>query len=86
MTRPSVRAWRGAAAAFAVAAAVTGGAATASAAPIPLEPYQPAVTESAPAPIGEEFTSTGSSTISSSVNAKIACLFQRTFSAMRLDC
>lgn len=83
MTRPSAR-WRGTAAGFAVAAALTGGAATATAAPLPLEPYEP--TAPATEPIGEEMTSSGSSTISSSVNAKVACLFQRTFSAMPLDC
>ncbi|MBF6348944.1 MULTISPECIES: hypothetical protein [Nocardia] len=66
------------------AAALSGSAgATAGAAPLTLQPAQP-VTE--PAPVAEDFTSSGSSTISASVNAKGACLFQRTLSAMDLDC
>lgn len=64
------------------AAAVAGGAASASAEPLKLEP----ATETATAPVAEEFTSTGSSTISSGVNAKVTCLFQNTFSGTKLNC
>lgn len=74
---------RGATATLAVCAALAGGAAAANAAPVALEPYVDTTTS---APVAEEFTSTGSSTISSSVNAKVACFFQRTFSAMPLEC
>ncbi|MFI9509947.1 hypothetical protein [Nocardia sp. NPDC052566] len=77
---------RGATATFAVVAALAGGSATASAAGLPLEPATDTASSTASAPVAEEFTSSGSSTISSSVNAKVACFFQRTFSAMRLDC
>ncbi|MGW1740874.1 hypothetical protein ACWCPQ_18935 [Nocardia sp. NPDC001965] len=76
---------RGITATLALGAALSGAAgATAGAAPLRLEPASP-VTEPA-GPIAEDFTSTGSSTISASVNAKGACLFQRTLSAMDLDC
>lgn len=76
---------RGITASLALGAALTGAAgATAGAAPLTLEPMSPA-TEPV-APVAEDFTSTGSSTISASVNAKGACLFQRTLSAMDLDC
>ncbi|MGW0182086.1 hypothetical protein [Nocardia sp. NPDC003345] len=72
---------RGITASLALGAALSGGAAaTAGAAPLRLEPAP--VT----APVAEDFTSNGSSTISASVNAKGACLFQRTLSAMDLDC
>ncbi|MCP2280730.1 hypothetical protein AB0H49_21560 [Nocardia sp. NPDC050713] len=74
---------RGTTATLAMAAAIAGATSAATAAPLPLEP---ATATSETAPVAEEFTSTGSSTISASVNAKVACLFQRTFSAMRLDC
>ena len=60
---------RGAFAALAVGAALAGGSGAAQAAPLALEP---APTNTAP--VAEEYTSSGSSTISSSVNAKIACL------------
>ncbi|ONM49314.1 hypothetical protein [Nocardia donostiensis] len=78
---------RGITAAVAVCAALAGGAASAGAAPLALEP----ASEATRAPVvstevAEDFTSSGSSTISSSVNAKVACIFQRTFSAMKLDC
>lgn len=62
---------RGTTATLAVCAALAGGAAAATAAPLPLEP---ATDTAAPAPVGEEFTSSGSSTLSASVNAKIACV------------
>ncbi|MBF6464354.1 hypothetical protein IU427_04045 [Nocardia beijingensis] len=62
---------RGTTATLAFCAALTSGAAVASAAPLRLEP----TTETATAPVAEEYTSSGSSTISASVNAKIACLF-----------
>ncbi|WP_406280692.1 hypothetical protein OH799_14975 [Nocardia sp. NBC_00881] len=62
---------RGTTATLAVCAALTSGAAVAGAAPLRLEP----ATETTSAPVAEEFTSTGSSTISASVNAKVACLF-----------
>ncbi|WP_228002942.1 hypothetical protein [Nocardia australiensis] len=64
---------RGTIATLALCAALAGGATVAGAAPLPLEP----ATESSSAPVAEEFTSTGSSTISASVNAKIACLAMR---------
>lgn len=73
---------RGTFAAFAVCAALGGGAAGASAAPLVLEPAQPAPATQ----VGEDFTSSGSSTISSAVNAKGICLFQNTLSGMDLDC
>lgn len=75
---------RGILATLALAGALAGGAAVANAEPLQLQPYTVPAAESAP--VAEEFTSTGTSTISSSVNAKVACLFQRTFSAMPLDC
>lgn len=75
---------RGITATLALGAALSGTAgATAGAAPLTLQPAQP-VTE--PTPVSEAYTSSGSSTISASVNAKAACLFQRTLSAMDLDC
>ncbi|MEV6323514.1 hypothetical protein [Nocardia sp. NPDC051787] len=61
---------RGTTATLAVCAALTSGAAVAGAAPLRLEP----ATETTTAPVAEEYTSSGSSTISSSVHAKIACL------------
>ncbi|WP_067854284.1 hypothetical protein [Nocardia shimofusensis] len=75
---------RGTLATLALAGALAGGASVANAEPLQLQPYTQPVVESAP--VAEEFTSTGTSTISSAVNAKIACTFQRTFSAMPLDC
>ncbi|WP_194834665.1 hypothetical protein [Nocardia sp. XZ_19_369] len=91
MPNTTVRgALRGTTATLIICAALAGGAATASAAGLPLE--QATETTSAPADtastqIGEEFTSNGSSTISSSVNAKVACLLQRTLSASgKWDC
>ncbi|QBS40487.1 hypothetical protein [Nocardia sp. CS682] len=91
MPNTTVRgALRGTTATLVLCAALAGGAATASAAGLPLE--QATETTSAPADtastqIGEEFTSNGSSTISSSVNAKVACLLQRTLSASgKWDC
>ncbi|MFG1795575.1 hypothetical protein [Nocardia sp. NPDC049149] len=80
---------RGTTATLAFCAALAGGAATASAQGLPLE--HATDTTSAPADtstqIGEEFTSNGSSTISASVNAKVACLLQRTLSASgKWDC
>ncbi|WP_040791458.1 hypothetical protein [Nocardia paucivorans] len=77
---------RGTTATFAVCAALAAGAASASAAPLALEREQTPITEPEANPVGEEFTSTGSSTISSSVTGTFACLFQRTFSGMKLDC
>ncbi|MBF6073290.1 hypothetical protein ABZ894_15625 [Nocardia beijingensis] len=62
---------RGTTATLAFCAALSSGAAVASAAPLRLEP----ATETTTAPVAEEYTSSGSSTISASVNAKIACLF-----------
>ncbi|WP_054814343.1 hypothetical protein [Nocardia arizonensis] len=73
---------RGTTATLALCAALAGGTAAASAATIPLEP----ATDATAAPVGEEFTSTGSSTISASVNAKVTCLFQNTFSGTKLNC
>ncbi|MFC9898209.1 hypothetical protein ACFVMC_31355 [Nocardia sp. NPDC127579] len=73
---------RGATAAFALCAAIAGGTAAASAEPLRLEPAAPETTE----PVSEQMTSTGSSTISASVNAKVACVFQSTLSAQKLDC
>lgn len=85
MQHTTVRAGlRGTTATLALAAALAGGASVANAEPLRLEPAAPSAVESAP--VAEEFTSSGSSTISASVNAKIACTFQRTFSAMPLDC
>ncbi|HLS76042.1 MAG TPA: hypothetical protein VK083_04525 [Nocardia sp.] len=75
---------RGTLATLALAGAMAGGASAANAAPLQLQPYTEPVVETSP--VAEEFTSTGTSTISSAVNAKVACLFQRTFSAMNLDC
>ncbi|MEU7765209.1 hypothetical protein AB0B25_08835 [Nocardia sp. NPDC049190] len=63
---------RGTTATLAVCAALTSGAAVAGAAPLRLEPATETTTS---APVAEEYTSTGSSTISASVNSKIACLF-----------
>ena len=73
---------RGATAAFALCAAIAGGAGAASAEPLKLQPAAPETS----APVGEQMTSTGSSTISSSVNAKVACAFQNTLSGHKLDC
>lgn len=92
MPNTTVRgALRGTTATLALCAALAGGAATANASGLPLE--QATDTTSAPVAdtastqIGEEFTSNGSSTISSSVNAKVACLLQRTLSAAgKWDC
>ena len=77
------RAVRGTTATLALCAALAGGDAAANAAPLKLEPADAATTA---VPVGEEFTSTGSSTISSGVNAKVTCLFQNTFSGTRLNC
>lgn len=77
---------RGTTATFAVCAALAAGAASASAAPLALEREQAPVTEPETRPVAEEFTSSGSSTISSSFTGSAACLFQRTFSGMKLDC
>ncbi|GAB2637775.1 hypothetical protein ACWDYH_10220 [Nocardia goodfellowii] len=73
---------RGATAAFALCAALAGGTAAASAEPLKLEPAAPETTVS----VSEQMTSTGSSTISASVNAKVACVFQNTLSGHKLDC
>ncbi|WP_194814714.1 hypothetical protein [Nocardia sp. XZ_19_385] len=73
---------RGATAAFALCAALAGGSAAASAEPLKLEPAAPETT----VPVSEQMTSTGSSTISASVNARIACIFQNTLSGHKLDC
>ncbi|WP_433575913.1 hypothetical protein [Nocardia brasiliensis] len=85
MPNTTVRgALRGTTATLALCAALAGGAATASAKGLPLEQATDttsALAGTTSAPIGEEFTSNGSSTISSSVNAKITCLLQNTFSA-----
>ncbi|MFQ6395075.1 hypothetical protein ACLMAJ_16625 [Nocardia sp. KC 131] len=85
-TRTVRGALRAATATLALFAALAGGIAAASAAPLALEPAVAADTTIS-APIGEEMTSSGSSTISSSVNATVACLLQRTLSASgKWDC
>lgn len=66
------------------AAALSGGAATATAAPLPLERTTDTATSGHP--VGEEFTSNGSSTLSSAVDAKVACLFSNTFSGAGWNC
>ncbi|GAA5084262.1 MULTISPECIES: hypothetical protein [Nocardia] len=91
MPNTTVRgALRSTTATLAFCAALAGGAATASAAGLPLEQATDTTAQAADTastPIGEEFTSNGSSTISSSVNAKVACLLQRTLSASgKWDC
>jgi hypothetical protein len=68
---------RGAFAALAVAAALAGGSGAAEAAPLALEPAA-----ADPAPVGELYAPMGSSSISASVNAKLACLVM----LGRLDC
>ncbi|MET8650974.1 MULTISPECIES: hypothetical protein [Nocardia] len=73
---------RGTTATLALCAALAGGTSVAGASGLALEP----ATDTAAAPVGEEFTSTGSSTISSGVNAKVTCLFQNTFSGTKLNC
>ncbi|MET9216329.1 MULTISPECIES: hypothetical protein [unclassified Nocardia] len=73
-------------AAVAVAAALTAGAASANAAGLALEPYDEQAAPVATTQIGEEWTSTGTSTISSGVNAKVTCLLQNTFSALGAAC
>ncbi|WP_328404239.1 hypothetical protein [Nocardia sp. NBC_00403] len=84
-TRTVRGALRGTIATLALCAALAGGTAAASAAPLALEPA--AAVDTTAAPVGEEMTSTGSSTISSSVNATVACLLQRTLSASgKWDC
>ncbi|GAA5062366.1 hypothetical protein [Nocardia callitridis] len=60
---------RGATLSLAFCAVVAGGAAAAGAAPLRLEPATDNSSQ-----VAEEYTSTGSSTISATVNAKIACL------------
>ncbi|MEV4127668.1 hypothetical protein [Nocardia sp. NPDC049707] len=81
MQNKTVRgALRSAIASLALCAALTGGSAAANAAGLPLEPAADHAPTTA-APVGEEFTSNGSSSISSSVNAKVACLLQNTISA-----
>ncbi|MEV0435458.1 hypothetical protein [Nocardia sp. NPDC050413] len=77
---------RAALATVAVAAAITAGAGSASAAGLQLEPYNEQATPVATSPVGEEWTSTGTSTISSGVNAKITCILQNTFSALGAAC
>ncbi|WP_280235453.1 hypothetical protein [Nocardia cyriacigeorgica] len=61
---------RGTTATLAVCAAIAGGAASAGAAPLALEP----AAETSSTQVAEEFTSSGSSTISASVHAKFACV------------
>jgi hypothetical protein len=66
---------RVATATLALSAALAGGTAAAGAAPLKLEPATD--TQASPAtsaPVAEEFTSTGSSTISASVDAQISCV------------
>lgn len=68
---------RGIFAALAIGAALVGSCGAAQAAPLALEP---ATAE--PAPIGELFVPTGSSSYSAAVNAQIACIVL----IGRLDC
>ncbi|MFF0545301.1 hypothetical protein ACWEVD_08175 [Nocardia thailandica] len=70
---------------IAAAAALTATAGAASAQGLQLEPYsgEPAV---AGYQIGEEWTSTGTSSISSGVNAKVTCILQNTLSALGANC
>ncbi|MEV0768136.1 hypothetical protein [Nocardia salmonicida] len=70
----------------AVAAAITTGAGSATAAGLQLEPYDEQAAPVATTQVGEEWTSTGTSTISSGVNAKVTCLLQNTFSALGAAC
>ncbi|MFC9871322.1 hypothetical protein [Nocardia salmonicida] len=77
---------RAALAAAAVAAAITAGAGSATAAGLQLEPYDEQAAPVATTQVGEEWTSTGTSTISSGVNAKVTCLLQNTFSALGAAC
>ncbi|KQY39558.1 MULTISPECIES: hypothetical protein [Nocardia] len=70
----------------AVAAAITAGAGSATAAGLQLEPYDEQAAPVATTQVGEEWTSTGTSTISSGVNAKVTCLLQNTFSALGAAC
>ncbi|MEV4235129.1 MULTISPECIES: hypothetical protein [unclassified Nocardia] len=88
MQNKTVRgALRGTTATLALCAALAGGSAAANAAGLPLEPATETSAPNTAAPVGEEFTSNGSSTISSSVNAKVACLLQNTISAQgKWDC
>ena len=88
MQNKTVRgALRGTTATLALCAALAGGTAAASAAGLPLEPAVDTTSTTTAAPVGEDFTSNGSSTISSSVNAKVACLLQNTVSAQgKWDC
>ncbi|MFR9751981.1 hypothetical protein ACL02S_13230 [Nocardia sp. 004] len=62
---------RGTTMTLALCAALTSGVAVAAAEPLRLEP----AAETTTAPVAEEYTSTGSSTLSATVNAKISCLF-----------
>ncbi|MFC4374865.1 hypothetical protein ACFO5K_12210 [Nocardia halotolerans] len=77
---------RAALATAAVAAALTAGAGSASAAGLQLEPYNEQASPVQTSQIGEEWTSTGTSTISAGVNAKVTCLLQNTFSALGAAC
>ncbi|MDO3645991.1 hypothetical protein [Nocardia mangyaensis] len=77
---------RAALATAAVAAALTAGAGSAAAAGLQLEPYNEQAAPVKTSQIGEEWTSTGTSTISSGVNAKVACILQNTFSALGAVC
>ncbi|TCJ99257.1 hypothetical protein [Nocardia alba] len=77
---------RAALATAAVAAAITTGAGSATAAGLKLEPYEEQAAPVATTQVGEEWTSTGTSTISSGVNAKVTCLLQNTFSALGAAC
>ncbi|MFD3591410.1 hypothetical protein ACFWU5_01680 [Nocardia sp. NPDC058640] len=77
---------RAALATAAVAAAITAGASAASAQGLQLEPYNEQAAPVATTQVGEEWTSTGTSTISSGVNAKVTCLLQNTFSALGAAC
>ncbi len=77
---------RAALATAAVAAAITTGAGSATAAGLQLEPYDEQAAPVATTQVGEEWTSTGTSTISSGVNAKVTCLLQNTFSALGAAC
>ncbi|MFC6012865.1 hypothetical protein [Nocardia lasii] len=82
----SITTVRAALATVAVAAAITAGAGSASAAGLALEPYDEQAAPVATTQVGEEWTSTGTSTISAGVNAKVTCLLQNTFSALGAAC
>ncbi|GGK43080.1 hypothetical protein [Nocardia camponoti] len=77
---------RGAVAAAALAGAFAVAMGSASAAGLALEPYNENAAPVATTQVGEEWTSTGTSSISSGVNAKVTCLLQNTFSALGAAC